>query len=390
MKRYLATLLATVMLVACRDGAQPVAPTAELGILSTSQGPPPAYAPIPIQLPDEFSQSLAVALNRRNQVVVEGRVINNGVWESSHAFLWENGVSQDLGTLGAPYTVPTDINDLGQVVGWSRQDFAAPAHAFFWDRGTMQDLGEVVVFGSSQPTFNQVRINQRGQVLGIRPEGGAFLWDNGVTQTVALDFASGLNDEGQVAGWVWHDSAGVRMRRAAVWENGVVTELGTVGGAESWANGISNSGWVVGGSLTGPNEFGTAERHAFRWRDGVMEDLGRSGETSSGRPVGWEGTLVNEPGQVAGKSSDFPFFWDNGTVQPIDCRCFSFYPMDLNVHGLVVGWSGWVWKDGVLHNLEGEALRRAMAINDSGVVVGYQGPTATVWMPVGDDALIAP
>jgi probable HAF family extracellular repeat protein len=389
-KRYLATLLATVILAACRDGAQPVTTAADLGIVSTSQGPPAAYVPTSIQLPDEFSQGFAVGVNKRNQVVVEGRVINNGVWKSSHAFLWENGVSQDLGTLGGTYTVPTDINDRGQVVGWSRQDFAAPAHAFFWDQGTVQDLGEIVVVGSTQPKFNQVRINQRGQVLGIRPEGGAFLWDNGVTQTVALAFASGLNDEGQVAGWVWHDSAGVRMRRAAVWENGVVTELGTVGGAESWANDISNSGWVVGGSLTGPNEFGTAERHAFRWRDGVMEDLGRSGQMSSGRPVGWEGMLVNEPGQVAAKSTDLPFFWEHGTAQPINCGCFSFYPMDLNVHGLVVGWGGWVWRDGAVHNLEGEAPHRAIAINDRDVVVGVQGPTATVWMPVEHEPLILP
>jgi probable HAF family extracellular repeat protein len=379
MQRKLAVALAAVLLIACRDGARPLAPVADV---VTPYGSPSEYQPIALQLPGDYTRGVAVAINNHNQVVAYTETVRDGLLESSRAFLWDNGTVQDLGTLGPANTIPSDINDRGQIVGWSRGDFVSAAHAFFWDHGTMQDLGEVLVYGSDQPRFNHVRINDRGQVLGNRPGGQAFLWENGVTQTVTLDFATALNDRGQVAGWVWRNSSGIRLRRAAVWEDGVVTELGTLGGADSWANAISHTGWVVGGSRTGPNEFGNPEMHAFRWREGRMEDLGRSGETSSGRPEGWQATLVNDPGQVGAKSNDVSFFWDHGVTQSIICRCGSFYPMDMNLHGTIVGWGGWVWNDGVLHNLEGEAGHRAIGINDQGAVVGYQLTVPMVWLPV--------
>ncbi len=56
--------------------------------------------------------------------------------------------------------------------------------------------------------------------------------------------------------------------------------------------------------------------------------------------------------------------------------------MDMNVHGTIVGWGGWVWTDGVLHDLEGEVPHRAVAINDQGAVVGSQLTVPTVWQPV--------
>ena len=379
MQRQLAVLIAAGLLAACRDSVPPVAPVADL-VASAEHGPPPEYQPIAIQLPSEYTGGQAVAINNHNQAVISATTAADG---TRRALLWDNGAIEDLGTLGAPTTtVPTDINDRGQVVGWSRENASTPAHAFFWDQGTMQDLGEVVVYSSDKPEFNQVRISDRGQVLGNRPSGQAFVWENGVTQTVSLDFAAAFNDRGQVAGWVFHDSAGVRRRHAAVWEDGVVTELGTLGGDESWARGISNSGWVVGGSRTAPNEFGSPELHAFRWRNGQMEDLGRSGQMSSGRPEGWQATLVNDPGQVGAKSNDFSFSWDHGVAQGINCRCSIWYPMDMNVHGTIVGYGGWVWRDGVLQNLEGAVQRRAVGINDKGAVVGYQSNVPTVWLPV--------
>jgi probable HAF family extracellular repeat protein len=375
MKRLLGLMVAAASLVACRDGLQPVAPLAADKTTSASAGLS-QYQAVAIQLPSEYSAGLAVAINNHNQVVVSATTVADG---TRRALLWDDGVTQDLGTLGASSTVPTDINDRGQVVGWSRVD--GSNHAFFWDHGTMQDLGQVVVYSSDKPEVNQVRINERGQVLGNRPGAQAFLWENGVTQDVALDFAAGFNDRGQVAGWVWHDDAGIRRTRAAMWEDGVVTDLGTLGGNESAARAISNSGWVVGGSRIAPNEFGTSEKHAFRWRGGRMEDLGRSGEMSSGLPRDWQAHLVNDPGEVGAKSVDLSFVWDHGLTSRLACNCTggSAAPMDMNLHGVVVGYGAWVWEDGVLQRL-GDGLTRTVAINDRGTVTGYRLSVPMIWL----------
>jgi probable HAF family extracellular repeat protein len=338
------------------------------------------YQRIALPLRDGEVRGFAVAINKHNQAVGYASTET-----SSRAFVWDKGTAVDLGTLNGENLSPTDINDRGQVVGWSGASYPpGAAHAFFWDKGTMQDLGPVAVYSGPGPEVHQVRINNRGQVLGHRPgpfpsaAGEPFLWENGVTQTLPLRFAAAINDRGQVAGDVLHDGA-TFTRRAAVWEAGVVTELGTLGGNSSWASAISNTGWVVGGSET------ARETHAFRWRDGRMEDLGSSGVFSSGQPTGWEALFVNDRGQVVAtaRGEDQQLFWDQGSTQRLVCVCF--YPMGMNRQGAVVGWHTWVWQDGVSQVLDGGIF--ATAINDRGAVTGSSrlegGAVApTIWLPV--------
>src|SRR5205085_1213319 len=127
-----------------------------------------------------------------------------------------------------------DINDQGQVVGWTRTTTADPnaQRAFLWQDGVMHEL----------PTLNggnsyADHINERGQVLGAS-DGQSVLWDNGAI--IALGFgARAMNDRGQVVG----DLNTGSTVHAVLWEGGVVTDLGTLeGGDSSWARGVSNSG----------------------------------------------------------------------------------------------------------------------------------------------------
>lgn len=60
---------------------------------------------------------------------------------------------------------------------------------------------------------------------------------------------------------------------AALWNNGTVTDLGTLGGTNSGANSINNSGQAVGSSQMN----GDTAEHAVLWSNGTMIDLGTLG-----------------------------------------------------------------------------------------------------------------
>lgn len=89
-----------------------------------------------------------------------------------------------------------------------------------------------------------------------------------------------------------------------------VTDLGTLGGTVSFANGVNSQGLVSGGSsLPGDDVF-----HTFVWQNGVMTDIGTLGGTNS------QGLYMDERGQVAGESeltadiATHAFRWTDGVM----------------------------------------------------------------------------
>jgi probable HAF family extracellular repeat protein/T5SS/PEP-CTERM-associated repeat protein len=125
-----------------------------------------------------------------------------------HAFLWQNGSMQDLGTLGGDFSSAEAINENGQVVGTARLANGTP-HAFLWHNGSMQDLGAL--------TWNQsiaYDINDKGQVVGALqtgPNSHAFVWADGQMQDLnnlidansgwVLQEARAINNKGRVVGF---------------------------------------------------------------------------------------------------------------------------------------------------------------------------------------------
>ncbi len=232
----------------------------------------------------------------------------------------------DIGTFGGPASYvnpaplmgsPDQVNSSGMTVGGALTSIAITSssnnaivcggiegilplvnHAFQWQNGVLTDLGSLA--GPNNCSV-ATAINASGEISGRS--------ENGV-----IDSVLGLNEV-----------------HAVVWKNGQILDLGTLGGSVSSALGINEHGQVAGFALNAIPDpisfydfliFGSADgtqTRAFLWTDGVMQDLGTLGGSDA------QSNFVNDRGQVAGFSYTatvnpvtglpvmHPFLWDEAT-----------------------------------------------------------------------------
>jgi probable HAF family extracellular repeat protein len=158
------------------------------------------------------------ALNDLGQATGDLRPVNSGIYGPQHAYLYSQGVTTDLGTLGGYNSFGTGINNLAQVTGSA--ELAADSsgvygtHAFLYDKGHMTDLGTLGGLSS-----HGLGVNDRGEVVGFsevsRSSGSteAFLYSGGqmislqklIAPVVGPDWtlteATGINERGDITGW---------------------------------------------------------------------------------------------------------------------------------------------------------------------------------------------
>lgn len=299
--------------------------------------------------------------------------------DCTHGFRLTNGVAQEI--------LPSGVTTLSLTLP---NPLTRPQPGPF----TPIDLG------SPGERSRATGINARGQVAGWRidAEGNlrAFLWEDGALTDLGtlggtFSIALALNDRGQVVGSSRLADGSIR---AFLWENGTMTDLGTLdGGWLSGAFAINNlvqvTGWSVYCSTCSANE-----RHAFLWDNGTMTDLGVG--TFS------EGYGVNVRSQVVGRSSGFgAFLWEAGTITRLGTLGgVQSEAKGINDRRQVVGWStlpgnfpfhAWLWDDGTMTDLGtlpdgGGSV--AYAVNAPGQVVGVSGPGVNTQVPASGRAFL--
>jgi probable HAF family extracellular repeat protein len=204
-------------------------------------------------------------------------------------FLWQNGLMTSLPTLGGNNGGADGVNNRGQVAGVAENttlDVTCPsselqAEPVIWENGKIQQL----------PTFPG------------DPDGGA----------------NAITDKGQVVGWSGDCYTGsTSSLHALLWQKGTVTNLGSLGGTlYNNAIGINDKGQVTGGSdLPGDTNFFAgpfSTVHAFLWQNGVITDLGTlPGDAQS------FGLSINNKGQVVGGFISRAFLWQNGVMTDLN------------------------------------------------------------------------
>jgi probable HAF family extracellular repeat protein len=294
----------------------------------------------------------------------------------------------DLGPLGGNSSLAHGINDHGQVVGYAFLTNNSSYHAFLYSNGIMQDLGTLDVENASAVS-EAFAINNLGQVVGCSMintgKYHAFLYSNG--QMIDLgtfggseSFALGINDLGEVVGWAY--IAGDSERHAFLYSNGQMIDLGTLGRGfydirNSEALAINNSGQIVGMS----------ESHAFLYSNGQMHDLGDLGNGGDSSVA----LSINSPGQIVGYSYIFGsdphgFLYSNGVMQDLGTLGGNYsIARGINDLNQIVGdsnninWSDrcFLYSDGyfvdlglLFENRNWWTLDHAYDINNSGQIVG--------------------
>jgi probable HAF family extracellular repeat protein len=292
-----------------------------------------------------------------------------------HATLWRGHSPIDLGTLGGPNSAVLwpSKNGIDLVAGVSETDQNQPlgetwsCRFFFpartgktclgvvWEQGTIRPLptlGGENGFATSANNHRQIVGWAETQVLDPTCTGAqkrqflAVLWGPGNDELRPLpplpgdstSAATGINDNGQavgISGACGIAVGGVSARRAVLWENGSIVDLGTLGG-EGWNTPMALNALadVVGFANAPGTPVSSFVPRPFLWtRAGGIEALPLLVGDDNGQALD-----INVWKQIVGVScaggSCRGVLWENGQVIDLSARTQGLSGTIVNAGGI--------------------------------------------------------
>ena len=249
------------------------------------------------------NESFGYAINNLGQIVGE-------IFPADHAFEF-NGPFGDLGTLaGFGYTSAAQgINDSGQIVGASATSEGGynNYNAFLYSNGTMVDLNTLTTNSIETYLSGATGINNNGQIICSSAEEHGFLYSSGMSTDIGLlpggSFCRPLaiNNNGQVVGVAdTTNYPASTSGHAFLYCGGTMIDLGALEGNTSGANGINNTGQIVGTVSDTLSDL----VHAFVISDGVMYDLNNLVNTNALGTYLDNANGINDSGQIAANGAN--------------------------------------------------------------------------------------
>jgi probable HAF family extracellular repeat protein len=282
----------------------------------------------------------------------------------------------DLGVLGGSRSDPYAINSHGAVVGRATVDDSwcgdhSNEHAFIHSGGKMIDLGA----GNASCAYG---INDAGDVVGASAGGGAFLYSNGNTEFLnlgAFSSANAINNHGQIAGQLVDPTTHKLL--ACLYDHGTVTTFNPDSG-ESFPLGINDAGQVLVRTDEIEPTWVQFPARSYIYQNGIKTDLGTLGGKITAA------SAINSQGDVVGVSTDNNevrhfFIYKNGAMAQLDLSSDVINILGINSCDQMVGrlfsGSSFLYSNGILADLNslipqdcGISVGYAFAINDAGQI----------------------